>query len=52
MSRAPDLERKRRWLKGPNYDYLKLKKEEVIYVTNTALGPKGRRFKVCLLREF
>jgi hypothetical protein len=32
MSRAPDLEPKNeRWLNGPNYDYLKLKKEEVIY---------------------
>jgi hypothetical protein len=32
MSRAPDLEpRNKRWLNGPNYDYSKLKKEEVIY---------------------
>jgi hypothetical protein len=32
MSRAPDLEPKNeRWLNSPNYDYLKLKKEEVIY---------------------
>jgi hypothetical protein len=32
MSRAPDLEPKNeRWLNSLNYDYLKLKKEEVIY---------------------
>ena len=32
MSRALDLEpRNERWLNGPNYDYSKLKKEEVIY---------------------
>ena len=32
MSRAPDSQpRNERQLNGPNYDYLKLKKEEVIY---------------------
>jgi hypothetical protein len=32
LSRAPDSEpRNERWLNGLNYDYLKLKKEEVIY---------------------
>ena len=32
MSRALDLQPKNeRWLNGLNYDYLKLKKEEVIY---------------------
>jgi hypothetical protein len=32
LSRAPDSEpRNERWLNGLNYDYSKLKKEEVIY---------------------
>jgi hypothetical protein len=32
MSQAPNLKpRNERWLNGPNYDYSKLKKEEVIY---------------------
>jgi hypothetical protein len=44
MSRAPDLEPKNeRWLNGPNYNYLKLRKEEVIYkgsvCTNTRVLP-------------
>jgi hypothetical protein len=30
FSQAPDLELKRRWLNSHNYNYLKLKKEEVI----------------------
>jgi len=28
MSQAPDLELKRRWLNGFNYNYLKLKKRK------------------------
>ena len=44
LSRAPDSEpRNERWLNGPNYDYSKLRKEEVIYKgsvpTNTRVLP-------------
>jgi hypothetical protein len=44
VSRAPDSEpRNERWLNGPNYDYSKLRKEEVIYKgsvrTNTRVLP-------------
>ena len=43
MSRAPDLQHKVRGWNGLNYDYLKLRKEEVIYkglvYTNTRVLP-------------
>ena len=44
LSRAPDSQpRNERWLNGPNYNYSKLRKEEVIYkgsvYTNTRVLP-------------